>query len=306
MGAIRPATPSLALFLGLSATCVTPAMKDLQPLGTPHRTVRCMPAQSGPFSQPPTSPTGQRFSQEFVQPPRTALITGIGAAVPTLRLSTGAIDHVAHQLLAAHLSAAKAKAILVAGTTGRGGSLSMSDRLDLTHASTGPVPVIVGVEPEISQEHVIDLAHAGAKALLVAFRSGADLQEAIELLSLCRTNGLEMIAYHHPSVHDPLPRQWWPALRELFVQVKNSDPDPQMLQDMINAGLSVLVGSSARLIDSYRATGVLSGIASVRFDLVEASADGDLDAHADLMTLEASLPDRISEIEHRARLLIRR
>jgi dihydrodipicolinate synthase/N-acetylneuraminate lyase len=223
-----------------------------------------------------------------------------------LRLSTGAIDRVAHQLLASHLTAANAKAILVAGTTGRGGSLSMSDRLDLTHASSGTLPVIVGVEPEISQEHVIELAHAGAKALLVAFRSGADLQEAIELLSLCRTNGLEMIAYHHPSVHDPLPRQWWPALRELFVQVKNSDPDPQMLRDMLDAGLSVLVGSSARLIDSYRAAGVLSGIASVHFDLVEASADGDLDAHADLTALEASLTDRISEIEHRARLLVRR
>jgi dihydrodipicolinate synthase/N-acetylneuraminate lyase len=232
----------------------------------------------------------------------TALITGIGTAVPTLRSSDGRVDQITHRTMAGRLVTGGATSLLVSGTTGRGSTLSLQDRLDLVRSSAGVVPVICGVEADISQDDVVALAHAGVKALLVAFPADAVLQDAVELLSVCRTNGVEMIAYHHPSVHAPLLRQWWPALRELNVQVKNSDPSSEVLQGMLDAGLSVLVGSSARLLDAYHADGVLSGVASIRFDLVSSSVEGDLDAHAELMQLEASFHDRITQIEHIARL----
>jgi dihydrodipicolinate synthase/N-acetylneuraminate lyase len=231
------------------------------------------------------------------------LISGVGVAVPTLRSAEG-IDFYAQRLLAEHLVSEGATALLVAGTTGRGSLLTLPERIELIRASSGLVPVVCGIDEKVSQSDVVALAHAGAKALLVAFSVDSVLQDAVELLSVCRTNGVEMVAYHHPSVHPPMPHQWWPVLRELNVQVKNSDPDPLVLSGMLDAGLSVLVGSSARLIDAYRADGVISGIASVRFDLVCGSAEGDLDAHAELMALERSLSDRIGQIEQRARLLV--
>jgi hypothetical protein len=233
----------------------------------------------------------------------TDVLSGVGAAVPTLRGSNGAVDKGATGALVELLRAQGCSMVLVAGTTGRGAVTSVEDRVALAGASAA-LPVVCGVRSAVEEVELAQLAAVGADAVLVAFQEGAHVREVFELGARAERHGLVMVAYHHPSVHNPMPREWWPALAAAGVPVKNSDPAVEVLTGMLASGCSVLVGSTKRLGDTERASGVMSGLASVRFDEVWRASIGDEAALEELVALEGSVTDRLSWIESEARRLI--
>jgi dihydrodipicolinate synthase/N-acetylneuraminate lyase len=234
-------------------------------------------------------------------------VGGLGVAVPTLRTQQHSIDQGAHAALADFLHRASVKTVLVGGTTGRGGMLSFQERLELAVCHKSAVPqhdVIVGAPPSISSAQLRELSPY-AKAVLVAFPAVWETEEILAFADRASRANISLIAYHHPSAHPPLNERHYAALSQAHIQVKNSDPDPAVLQAMLDAGISVLVGSSARLIDAHHAAGVLSGMGSIHPDLVAASLAGDLDAHAELMHQEAlHAADRIAHVERTAAHLV--
>lgn len=231
------------------------------------------------------------------------VLSGVGAAVPTLRGRNGAVDAAATKALVETLRAHGCSMVLVAGTTGRGASTSVEDRVTLVAAGS-ELPVVCGVRSDVADAELGALAAVGVSGVLVAFGEGAHVREVFELGARAEGHGIALIAYHHPSVHHPMPREWWPALASAGVPVKNSDPDAGVLAGMLGAGCSVLVGSTRRLGDAGGAAGVLSGLASVRFDEVWRASIGDEVALESLVALEASLEDRLGWIEAEARRLI--
>lgn len=198
---------------------------------------------------------------------------GVGVALPTLRDTAGHVDTAAHRRLATHL-AGPARILLVGGTTGRGSTLSHTDRVDLLDASRGTAALLCGSSPH------------------------ADPHELAAL-------GLELVVYHHPSHHDPVSSGWFAPLAEAGIPVKNSDPDAAVLAAMLTAGVHVLVGSTARLGDAPRAAGVLSGLGSVCLADVAAAATGDPAALERLHRFERDVAaDRIGHVERLARDLV--
>lgn len=231
------------------------------------------------------------------------VLSGVGAAVPTLRGSNGMVDAGATSALVEMLRSHGCAMVLVAGTTGRGASTSVEDRVTLAAAGSS-LPVVCGVRSDVGDAELGALAAVGVAGVLVAFGAEAHVREVFELAARADTHGVALIAYHHPSVHHPMPREWWPALASVGVPVKNSDPDAKVLTGMLDSGCSVLIGSTKRLGDTGGAAGVLNGLASVRFDEVWRASIGDEAALQALVELEASLSDRLEWIEAEARRLI--
>jgi dihydrodipicolinate synthase/N-acetylneuraminate lyase len=235
-------------------------------------------------------------------------VGGLGVAVPTLRDEFGSIDQDAHAALARFLERSSVQTVLVAGTTGRGSMLSFHERLELAvcHKAAAPsTDIVVGAPPAISSAQMHELS-AFAKAVLVAFPQVWQTEEILGFADRAARANISLIAYHHPSAHPPLDPRHWQALADAHIQVKNSDPDPLVLQHMLETGLSVLVGSSRCLLNAHSASGTISGMGSIHPDLVAACMEGDLDAHATLMHEEAlHAHDRIEYVERTARAIVR-
>jgi dihydrodipicolinate synthase/N-acetylneuraminate lyase len=229
-------------------------------------------------------------------PPR-----GVGAALPTLLDAAGNVDAVLHAALARHLEG-RADTLLLGGTTGRGGTLTHSQRVALLDASAGAATLLCGSAPSITDDELAELATSGAWGLLVAFPAGTPLVDAVAHRDRLARHGLGLVAYHHPSHHDPIPPAWYEPLAANGIPVKNSDPGLGVLDAMLTAGLHVLVGSTARLLDANRAAGVLSGLGAVCTSDVAAAYRGDPDAHARLVEFERfAAADRIGTVERLAR-----
>src|SRR5437763_15494800 len=102
-----------------------------------------------------------------------ALFTGVGVALVTLFHDDGALDAKATADLAARLVDLGNQAVLVAGTTGEAGSLSVEERVELV-AAVRPaipdhVPVIAGTGAPTGRQAAVLAEHAfgaGADAVL--------------------------------------------------------------------------------------------------------------------------------------------
>lgn len=230
-------------------------------------------------------------------------LRGCGAAVPTFLDAEQLVLAGEQGLLAKMLVEQGADLILVAGTTGRGDMLNLSQRAALVEASaTAGAPVICGVPSSIRTMELELLGQAGASAVLVAFDPKAGLSCALKTVERARYAGVEPVAYHHPRHREPLPSAWYGKLAAEYVKVKNSDPDRETFDRMHQAGLRVLVGSTPLLAEtSAVAVGVLSGLGAVAFPTVRASASGDMAAQDMLLALERGWhSDRVGEVERRA------
>jgi hypothetical protein len=263
-------------------------------MATPYRSrPKVMPVARTPDPAVRTVPMSER-----------GVLAGVGAAVPTLRREDGTVDAEAHRRLAAHLAADGAALVLVAGTTGGGSRVTHPERLVLTTAST-VLPVVVGVPEAVTDPELHDLADAGAAAVLVAFDPAGGVASALSLAERSEAAGVRLVGYHHPSHHPAMPPGWYGPLAAAGVPVKNSDPDPAVLEAMLAAGLSVFVGATSRLGDvASGPVGVLSGVASVRFGDVAKAAVGDGESQARLLEWESSVSDRIGAITAAARVLV--
>jgi dihydrodipicolinate synthase/N-acetylneuraminate lyase len=234
-------------------------------------------------------------------PPR-----GVGAALPTLLDAAGNVDMVLHTALARHL-AGTVDVLLLGGTTGRGGTLTHAQRVALLHASAGDATLLCGSAPVVTDDELAELATAGAWGLLVAFPAGTPDDAVVAHRDRLARHNLGLVAYHHPSHHDPIPTAWYELLAANGIPVKDSDPDQDVLDAMLGAGLHVLVGSTARLPDANRAAGVLSGLGAVCASDVAAAYRGDKDAHARLVEFErAAAADRIGTVERMTREILTR
>lgn len=231
-------------------------------------------------------------------------LAGIGAALPTFLDSSDAVDMRASAQLASLVAADGAEILLVAGTTGRGAGLSHRQRCDLVRScSTAGLPVICGVPENVSLDELRSLHAAGASGVLVAFAPEAGLARVGALRVFSEDVRLQLIGYHHPSHHDPLPREWFGQLAAWGIAVKNSDADPEAFQEMLDRDLDVFVGSTALLSRvQLGARGVLSGLGAIAMPDVKAAAHGDVVALERLRALEDELRgDRVGHVEQRAR-----
>jgi dihydrodipicolinate synthase/N-acetylneuraminate lyase len=236
----------------------------------------------------------------------TPFLSGLGAAIPTLRAgggTTGAIDEPGTASLVKFLVHSGVDLVLAGGTTGRGSTLTFEERRELAEIVSAVVPeirVIIGVPHGTGDEELGALGSV-CDAVLVAFPGAVRPGEVVSMRDRARAAGVALVAYHHPSEHDPLNPELYPVLAGEEIQVKNSDPDPGVFAAMQHAGVSMLVGSSRNLLRAYRTHGVISGIASVRPELVRLALAGDLDAAAEILHLEQTWSkDRLGRIEHEA------
>lgn len=226
-------------------------------------------------------------------------LSGIGAAVPTLD------DVVLQRALAEKLHSEGARLLLAGGTTGRGEDLTHERRCLVTFAcALDDVFVIAGVPWGTPDTELEELCHSGAGAFLSAPSPRSDIADVVNEHSRMKALGAALIAYHHPGRHTPLDPSFYPHLASNGIPVKNSDPDPQVLNAMLNAGCQVFIGSTARLMDfNLGAVGVLSGLGGVMFQDVRKTAHGDAQAQRRLLNFEEHIKaDRISGVEDLAQL----
>lgn len=234
-----------------------------------------------------------------------ATLTGVGAAIPTLRTPDGAVDRAAHLALGRSLRRQGASMLLVAGTTGGGARCTHTDRVDLLESTDGVT--VVGVPEHVTDRELVELQRAGASAVLVHVDPTGGTEAVQRLRDRVADAQLVLVGYHHPSHYAPMPGAWFADLANEHIPVKNSDPDPGVFATMLDAGVHMLVGSTHRLHDVRRgAAGVLSGVAAVRFADVAAAVGGDTDAQARLVAWEQQIAaHRIAAIESAAREMIR-
>ena len=229
----------------------------------------------------------------------TPTLCGVGAAVPTL------FDPVLQRGLAEKLHSEGARLLLAGGTTGRGESLTHAQRCIVTFAcAIDDVFVIAGVPWGTSDTELEELTHSGARAFLSAPSERSDIDDVLNENSRMKALGATLIAYHHPGHHAPLNPSFYPHLALHGIPVKNSDPDPQVLSAMLEAGCAVFIGSTARLMDlKTGAVGVLSGLGGVMFEDVRKTAHGDIQAQARLLNFEENVKaNRIAGVEDLAEL----
>lgn len=224
---------------------------------------------------------------------------GIGAAVPTL------FDPVLQRGLAEKLHSEGARLLLAGGTTGRGESLTHAQRCIVTFAcAIDDVFVVAGVPWGTSDIELEELSRSGAGAFLSAPSVRSDIDDVLNENSRMKALGATLIAYHHPGRHVPLDPSFYPHLALRGIPVKNSDPDPQVLNAMLDAGCRVFIGSTLRLMDfNLGAVGVLSGLGGAMFKDVKKTAHGDTRAQMRLLNFEEHIKaDRIAGVEELAAL----
>ena len=229
----------------------------------------------------------------------TTTLSGVGAAVPTL------FDPVLQRGLAEKLRSEGARLLLAGGTTGRGESLTHAQRCVVTFAcAIDDVFVITGVPWGAPDEELEELTHSGAGAFLSAPSVRSDIDDVLNENSRMKATGTTLIAYHHPGRHVPLDPSFYPQLALHGIPIKNSDPDPLVLAEMLKAGCTVFIGSTARLMDfNTGAVGVLSGLGGVMFEDVRKTTRGDVQAQARLLNFEEHVKeDRIAGVEELAEL----
>lgn len=226
-----------------------------------------------------------------------------GVAVPTVLDASGVVDTTSQRKFVAWVTARGADAVLVAGTTGRGSTLSSSQRVDLVESASELATVLCGAPITSSAGELRALREAGASYVLAAPVTGSS-GELITFIENASAAGVAPVAYHHPEHYTPLTRELWSVLVEHDILTKVSCNDPEYLGEAMSYGLRVVIGSSKLMFGATftRAQGVMSGVASVLPDSVWASTEGNhVEWHSVLDWESGHAGARIAAIEQHAK-----
>jgi 4-hydroxy-tetrahydrodipicolinate synthase len=237
------------------------------------------------------------------------LFTGVGVALVTLFDDDGEVDAAATAELARRLVEAGMRAVVVAGSTGEGASLTAEERtrlLDAVRDSTaGTVPVLAGTGAPSARQ--------AAAFTVDAVKHGAD---AVLALSPPRSNDLggyysavadaagttPVLAYHYPNASAPgIPIE---ALAKLPVAaLKDSSGEPErLLRELTEWDRPVYVGSSAILsfAGPLRCAGAILALANAEPERCAAAFAGDVSVQLDLTAAHVAaheqFPRRLKEM----------
>ena len=239
-------------------------------------------------------------AHQTIRPMHT--LHGIGAAIPTLADDRGAIDTNAHQKLARHLKTQGAQLILVGGTTGRGNTLGVLQRIALCETTTPTLPVICGI-PHDRTNQIEQIAKTGAKAALIGWPHNTPVDNILHTNTICQTHGLQLVCYQHTAHNVHINPNWATEMAKHGIMAKHSDPTANLAKHLAQQGVGVFIGSTQLLphTNEIGAIGVLNGAASIMFPTAHAATNGDNTAHQQMLDWETTQhANRIGAIEHTA------
>ncbi len=225
--------------------------------------------------------------------PVLPLPSGVGVALVTFFDADGIVDVKATVERARRCVDLGVSSILVAGTTGEAGRLSVDDRVELAAAVKDAAPGVA---------LIVGTGHAGTDASLEATARVAAHAHADAFLVYCpvdatpgpffgalraEARGRHVLAYHNPAL---------PGARELGTEtvatleidgVKDSSASTNRLADLVELGVRVYVGSATQLMVAGRcgASGALLALANVAPTDCIAAWNGDAAAQRRLFAL---------------------
>lgn len=195
------------------------------------------------------------------------VFSGVGVALVTIFDSTGAVDPAATATLAADLASLGMRAILVAGTTGEAGMLTIEERGTLIravrNAVRADVPVLAGTGA-VTTEDSVGLTKAavvaGADAVLAFPPPAGDVERATSDVTsysagvaehygavAAAAEGRPVFAYHVPWISAPgVPVRDLPELPIAGIKDSSGSAD-RLLDELANYAGATYVGSSALL-----------------------------------------------------------
>jgi 4-hydroxy-tetrahydrodipicolinate synthase len=217
----------------------------------------------------------------------SALAPGVGVALVTLFDADGQLDAPATAELATQLAAAGMRSILVAGTTGEAGALSVDERTSLVKAVRDAMPADVGVlagSGAPSAPQAVELTRAvldaGADAVLALSPPGsADPRPYYERVTEA-AGEWPVFAYHFPFMSGPgIPVD---VLAQLPVAgVKDSSGDIMRLYaELETFPGSIYTGAASLTLmaGALHCAGALLAIANLYPELSIQAFDGDATA----------------------------
>ena len=225
--------------------------------------------------------------------PLLPLPSGVGVALVTFFDADGTVDVRATVERARRCVDLGVSSVLVAGTTGEAGRLSVDDRVELAAAVKDAAPGVA---------LIVGTGHAGADDALEATAKVAAHAHADGFLVYCpadvtpdpffralrpEARGRHVIAYHNPAL---------PGSRELRTEtvaslevdgVKDSSASTNRLADLVELGVRVYVGSATQLMVAgpCGASGALLALANVAPTDCIAAWNGDAAAQRRLFAL---------------------
>jgi len=229
------------------------------------------------------------------------LFTGVGVALVTLFDDDGEVDAAATAELALRLVEAGMRAVVVAGSTGEGASLTAEERtrlLDAVRDSTvGAVPVLAGTGAPSARQ--------AAAFTENAVKHGAD---AVLALSPPRSNDLDgyysavadaagttpVLAYHYPNASAPgIPIEALPKLPVAALKDSSGEPE-RLLRELTEWDRPVYVGSSAILsfAGPLECAGAILALANAEPERCAAAFAGDVSVQRDLTAAHVAAHER--------------
>jgi 4-hydroxy-tetrahydrodipicolinate synthase len=224
------------------------------------------------------------------------LPSGVGVALVTLFDERGATDAGATAERAARCVELGVSSVLVAGTTGEAGRLSVDDRLQLAAAvrdAVPDVPVIVGAgHPDAAAAfdataRIATDAHADA--VLVYCPKGAEPKGFFRQVRDA-AGAMAVLAYHNPALEHAEPLGTAELASLGLEGVKDSSGSTNRLADLVELGVLVYVGSPTQLLlaGSCGARGALLALANIAPTDCIGAWNGDPSAQRRLFSLHRS------------------
>jgi 4-hydroxy-tetrahydrodipicolinate synthase len=226
--------------------------------------------------------------------------TGVGVALVTLFDDDGEVDAPATAELAVRLVAAGMQAVVVAGSTGEGSSLTTDERTRLLDAVRdaidGAVPVLAGTGAPSARQAAaltVDAVEHGADAVLALSPPRSNDLDGYYAAVADAAGATPVLAYHYPSASAPgIPVA---ALAGLPVAaLKDSSGEPErLLRELTEWDRPVYVGSSAILSfgGPLGCAGAILALANAEPELCAAAFAGETTAQLELIAAHVAAHD---------------
>ncbi|HET7015283.1 MAG TPA: dihydrodipicolinate synthase family protein [Streptosporangiaceae bacterium] len=240
------------------------------------------------------------------------LFSGVGVALVTIFDPDGKVDTEATGRHAADLVSRGMKSVLVNGTTGEAGTLTVDERTDLLRAVKEAIPADIpvlagtgGASTEVAVGLTKAALDAGADVMLAypppGYKEPAELRAFHEAVAEA-AGGKPVLAYHVPWVSSPgVPVEDLPNLPIAGIKDSSGSAD-RLLDELAHYTGSVYVGSSAllALAGPMGGAGAILALANIEPERCVLAFDGDGAAQRGLaeahLAVRAGGPARLKQL----------